>query len=74
MEFEKIQHKLLFDLIPAFTRNIHQCKIKSDLVLNAKNFIESIRQCVFPDKILKLTSLKTAHYGNSATGIIVGTA
>ena len=71
MEFEKIQHKLLFDVIPTFTKNIHLCKIKQDLVHNAKLFMESIRMCVFPDKILKLTPLKTAHNGSSATGIIV---
>ncbi len=71
MEFEKIQHKLLFDLIPTFTKNIHLCKIKQDLVQNSKQFLESVRLCVFPDTILKLTPLKTAHNGSSATGIIV---
>ncbi len=52
--FTVLQNKLLFELVPAYTKNIHNSKDIPDLKAAARVAFNSVIEVLFPGKVLSI--------------------
>jgi hypothetical protein len=56
--FTVLQNKLLFDLIPAYTRNIHNSKDLADLKASTRVAFDTIIDELFPGEVMSIRPRK----------------
>ena len=50
--FYVLHNKLLFDLVPAYTKNLHNCKDLADIRATTRVAFTEVMRAVFPDEIV----------------------
>jgi hypothetical protein len=50
--FPVLHNKLLFDLIPTYTKNLHNCKDLEDIRATTRVAFTEVMRAVFPDEIV----------------------
>ena len=54
MKFAELQSKLIFELLPAYSKQVYECSSLKDLVAPTKTHLRAIANLVLDDFLLEL--------------------